>query len=342
MKTSVDKILDLAESAYEMFDYSDTCPFCNHQISLESLDNQRKKQRRISNELDLKIKVESQMLNEIQIERKEIKNSIENRSNQMHERDRFRAEMNAAKKELDERQNLTDDIDGEIVVLEGELMVLQNDYAGVSSSLKSEIKDELKRVQAEIEGFEDQIKTKRRDLDKHTESIPDYISGERFGDYANKKNSDLEKLCNETAVFKEQYNKEMFGAIDKFNSSIQDIYNNLGFKRFNKLEIVKKMNMDELDSLNLIMQDENGTEQAIDTLTKAEQLTIGMVLQISAKDSYIPDFPFFVLDENINAYDQDRYAGVLKYLADKAEYVIVSQKVPYSEQKEVIIKHGIT
>ena len=133
MKASVDKILDIAESAYEMFDYSDTCPFCNHQISLESLDQQRKKQRRISNELDLKIKVESQMLKEIQIEHKEIKNSVGNQSSQRRERDRFRAEMNAAKKELDERQNLTDDIDGEIAVLDDELKVLQNDYAGVSS-----------------------------------------------------------------------------------------------------------------------------------------------------------------------------------------------------------------
>lgn len=340
-KEGVDKIHGLVEDAYKMFGDSNACPCCNQSTSLESLDERRKELRIKGADLASKMKYEDEQIKHIKAEVNDINNSIAKQTSLRRDRDRFRTEMNAAKKELDQRQNLTDDIDGEITALEDELKVLQKDYDEVSSTLKSESKDELKGVQAKIGGFENEIKNKRRDIDKFTGSIPDYILGESLEDYANKKNSGLEKLRNEVVDLKEQFKKEMFHAIDMFNENIQDIYKNLGFTTFKNIEIVKKMNRDELESLDILVEHESGKGQSVDTLSKAEQLTLGMVLQISAKDNYMPDFPFFVLDENINAYDQDRYEGVLKYLADKAEYVILSQKVPYSEQKEVVIKYGI-
>jgi len=68
-------------------------------------------------------------------------------------------------------------------------------------------------------------------------------------------------------------------------------------------------------------------------------LTLGLVFQISAKENYIPDFPFFVIDDNMNTFDPDRSDSIIGYLSDKADYVLVSQPVPPSEQKELVIKY---
>jgi uncharacterized protein YhaN len=69
-------------------------------------------------------------------------------------------------------------------------------------------------------------------------------------------------------------------------------------------------------------------------------LTLGLVFQISAKDNYIPAFPFFVIDDNMNTFDPDRSRSIMGYLSDKAEYVLVSQPVPPSEQEDIAIKYG--
>ncbi len=42
----------------------------------------------------------------------------------------------------------------------------------------------------------------------------------------------------------------------------------------------------------------------------------------------------------MNTFDPDRFKLALEYLADKAEYVIVSQPAPPSEQNELVIKYG--
>ncbi len=91
----------------------------------------------------------------------------------------------------------------------------------------------------------------------------------------------------------------------------------------------------------MIVEHESGKKQSLSSLSKAEQLTLGLVFQISAKENYIPAFPLFVIDDNMNTFDPDRFKLALEYLADKAEYVIVSQPVPPSEQDELVIKYGL-
>ena len=335
-KDQVDNIRNLVESTYEL----GVSPFDNKPIAIEVLDERRKELRIKSADLASKMKYEGEQIKHTKAEINDINNSIAKQPSLRCECDRSRAEMNAAKKELNQRQHLTDDIDAEITGLEDELKVLRKEYNEISNTLKSESKDELKDVQAKIDIFENNVKNKTREIDKLTVSIPYYIIGESLGDYANRKNSDLEKLRNDIVSFREQFEKQMFGPVDMFNTSIQDICTNIGFKSFNELEIVKTMKWGELDSLDIIIQHKDGTDRSIDTLSKTEQLMLGLVFQIAAKDHYMPDFPFFVIDDIINEY-QEIYEDVLKYLSDKTEYVIISQNVPYSEQKEVVIKHSI-
>ena len=341
-KEGIDAIHRIVEDAYKMFGDSGLCPCCNQSISLESIDERRKELRIKGADLASKMKHEDEQIKSIKAEVKGINDSIATQANLRRDRDRFRAEMNAGKKELDQRQNRTVDIDGDIKALKDELKALQEDYDEVSSNLKSESKDELKGVQTKIGGFENEIKNKRREVDKLTRSIPDYIIGESLEDYANRKNSGLEKLRNDVVAFNERYKRMMFGALDYFNENIQDICANLGFKSFNKLEIVKKMKRGELDSLDIIIQDENGKEQVIDTLSRMERMVLALIFQLSAREMCIPDFPFFVFDEDINAFDEATHKSILKYLSDKIEYVIASKSVDSNEKSKIIINHITT
>ena len=102
------------------------------------------------------------------------------------------------------------------------------------------------------------------------------------------------------------------------------------------------MKRGELDSLDIIIQNENGKEQAIDNLSRMERMVLALVFQLSAREMYISDFPFFVFDEDINAFDEATHKSILKYLADNVEYVITSKSVDSNEQSDVIINHIVT
>ena len=327
-KGEIDKIHELVESAYRSGGVS---PFDNKPIAIEFLDERRKELRNKSAGLASKIKYEDEQIKHIKAKAADINNSIATQASKKRDCDRFKAQMNAAKKELGPRQNLTVDIDCEINALEDELKVLQKDYDEASSNLKSESKDELKGVQAKIVSFEYEINNKRRDIDKLSESIPDYRIGENLGDYTNKKYSAFEILRNEVEILKEQYKKDISIEIDKFNVHIDGMCDKLGIKNFSNLYQSTKSSMDS-----------NGTIQNSNTLSRMERMVLALVFQLSAREMYIPDFPFFVFDEDINAFDEATHESILKYLSDNVEYVITSKSVDSNEQSGVIINHVAT
>jgi hypothetical protein len=42
----------------------------------------------------------------------------------------------------------------------------------------------------------------------------------------------------------------------------------------------------------------------------------------------------------MNTFDPDRSRSIMGYLSDKAEYVLVSQPVPPSEQENLVVEYG--
>ncbi|MCK5660516.1 MAG: hypothetical protein KAH86_04090 [Methanosarcinales archaeon] len=327
----VSVIRSLVDSTYENYGDSDISPFDNKPISLESLDERRKELRIKSADLASKMKYEDDQIKPIKAEAADVNNGIATQANRKRDRDRYEAEIKYTKKELDELQHLTDNFNVELKALEDDLKELQEEHSIVSGNLKYVSKDKLKSIQVKIGVFENEIKTKENDVNKLTRAIPDFIDGESLEDYTNKKNSTFEMLRNDVATLKEQYNKKLFTEIDKFNANVGGMCDKFGFKNIRNLYIAKYSSMDP-----------NGAIQYSDTLSRMERMVLALIFQLSAREMYIPDFPFFVFDEDINAFDEATHKSILKYLSDKVEYVITSKSVDSNEKSKIIINHIAT
>jgi len=115
---------------------------------------------------------------------------------------------------------------------------------------------------------------------------------------------------------------------DDFNKKIMPIYNKLGFKDFKNIEI---------DSTFRIKVNRKGKEQDINRLSTSEQVTLGVIVMLAGKEEYLPDYPFFVLDEVTTAYDPVRFKKIIEYLANetKTKYTIVTAFSPTGDKIKI-------
>jgi len=188
--------------------------------------------------------------------------------------------------------------------------------------------------------FENEIMNNQKQIDRLTSEIPDYIIGETLEAHARKKNKGLEHLRMEIGQLEEQYDHEVRGAAKRFSEKVNDIYHDMGFRAFRDIKIEEEITRGRPSSLDVVVEHESGKKRSLSSLNTTEQLTLGLVFQIAAKESYIPDFPFFVIDDNMKTYDFDQYNSIIRYLESRADYVLITQLVPQSKQEGLVIKHG--
>jgi len=104
------------------------------------------------------------------------------------------------------------------------------------------------------------------------------------------------------------------------------VYNTLGFKDFKNIEI---------DETYRVKVNRKGKEQELNRLSTSERVTLGVIVMLAGKEEYLPDFPFFVLDEVTTAYDPKRFGDIIKYVSDKTQYTIVTAFSPTGDRIKV-------
>lgn len=110
---------------------------------------------------------------------------------------------------------------------------------------------------------------------------------------------------------------------EKFNKRIMEVYNILGFKDFEKIEI------DDMFRLRVRRKYKDRIKtQELNRLSTSERITIGVIVMLAGKEEYLSDFPFFILDEVTTAYDPKRFEKIIKYLQNHVPYVIVTALTP--------------
>ena len=315
------------------------CPICGSGADRVALDDRRKELRECITDFAKAMRGEDEDMKVLKGDLDDLKRRKEEITSKRRERDKAKRETSDLLKELEDRKNLRDDVGSEISDRAHELEILEQQYEDAAKTVKTESRDRLNKVREKIGGYENEVRNNQKEIDRLTQEIPDYTIGESLEDYATKKRRALDNLRSEIEELKDEYEHEVFGAVDRFNKNINEIYRKMGFTTFRKIEIVKEIVRGRLSSLDAVVEHDSGKTQSLSSLSKAEQLTLGLVFQISAKENYIPDFPFFVIDDNMNTFDPDRSDSIIGYLSDKADYVLVSQPVPPSEQKELVIKY---
>ena len=316
------------------------CPVCRGDAVRNTLDDRRKELRESATDLAKMMRGEEEEMKVIKADIRELHDRVEGINAKRRERDKAKRDSNDLLKELNERKNLSDGVEGEIADKAHEREILEQQYADAAKTVRTESREQLNKVREKIGAYENEIRNNQNEMDRLTREIPDYTSGESLEDYATKKRLGLDDLRLKIEGLKDEWEHEVFGAVDLFNKNINDIYKEMGFTTFRDIKITKEITRGRLTSLDAVVEHASGKKQSLSSLSKAEQLTLGLVFQISAKENYIPAFPFFVIDDNMNTFDPDRSRSIMEYLSDKAEYVLVSRPVPPSEQGDISIEYG--
>jgi len=112
-----------------------------------------------------------------------------------------------------------------------------------------------------------------------------------------------------------------------FNKQVAELYRKLGFKDFDNIEIGPDFRVSVTRKL---------VDFPLEALSTSERITIAIAFLLSAKDEYVRDFPFFVLDELITSYDPERFEIVKDYLKKSEDYVIVTELGTKNREMEII------
>ncbi len=328
------------DRAYNLLGEPRECPVCSGGADRDTLDQRRKELRECATDLSKDMRGEDEQIKMIKADRKELQDQVDGLKAKRRALDGAKHDAEEYRKDWDERKDTLDAIEREIAEKESELESLEREYKDATKTARTESRDRLNEMRKKVGGFENEIRNNQKQIDRLTSEIPDYRIGETLEEYARKKNKGLEQLRAEIEELEGQYDHEVRGAVKLFNDKINDIYHDMGFTTFRDIKIEEATTRGRPSSLDVIVEHESGKKQSLSSLSKAEQLTLGLVFQISAKENYIPKFPFFVIDDNMNTFDPDRFKLALDYLTDKADYVLVSQPASPSEQEELVVRYG--
>jgi hypothetical protein len=139
----------------------------------------------------------------------------------------------------------------------------------------------------------------------------------------------IEWLNKVTEYFEEKYMRRMTLAKVRFNNNITKAFEELGFKGFENLFLNQDF------ELNIVR--EGSIQQPIETLSASEKLTVSIILMLAAKETFLSDFPLFIIDELTLSYDHKRFEQVISYLKQRIPYVIVTSLSKTREKQPQVI-----
>jgi len=221
---------------------------------------------------------------------------------------------------------------------------------------KEQVEQKIAKLAKEKEKFEAEIKKLERHIDKQIKELLDRrttleVDVETQKSRIKTLQARIEELIEETKPaeklekrvlfleaaldYLEKRSKEILTAIIKrFDERVNEIFNLLGFKEFQKIEI------DDIDFRVHVYRTRGGQtiKWPLEALSTSERITLAVAFLIAGKQEYLPDFPFFVLDELVTSYDPTRFERLINYIAKVTDYVIVTALAP-EEQKEMVIEY---
>ena len=151
--------------------------------------------------------------------------------------------------------------------------------------------------------------------EKFPEDDPTY-SGRLVVEVRKEATRKIEWLNMVIEYFQDKYMRRMTSAKIRFNRNINRAFKELELKGF------ENVFLDQNFGLHVVR--ENGVRQPVETLSSSEKLTVSLILMLAARDTFLPDFPLFILDELTLSYDPARFKRVVDYVKKRVPYVIVT------------------
>ena len=188
--------------------------------------------------------------------------------------------------------------------------------------------EELKSLLVKEKNHEEQLEQIKVDIETSRELIKEKsgidvfglkVPVEKAGVVMKKLASELKKI---NTYLLGKINEQKLGAGKKFNSTIKKVITELQLENFEDIQI-------NLDNYNLVIIKKGGKIQAPGSLGGAEKGIIGGILQISCKQTYLNEIPFFVGDDILLDFDPEnaeKFINYLKKIAQTEDMFIVMTK----------------
>ncbi len=273
----------------------------------------------------------------------------------------LRKAKNDFQMKLKELKRRNEDLDGEITSLKRELQELskttdeltrlqrsnanrERTKATKEKELKN-IESQKSKIDTEIEKLYSSIDESLSDILKKRNKISDQITNVNARiDARERRIEDLEEKTTEADIIVEKIefsegflrhlkiqNEQIIEAARiLFNNKIKEMYNHLGFTDFTDIEIQR--------DYSIYIRREGFTESwPLSALSTSERITLAVMLLIAGKQEYLPEFPFFVLDELVTSYDPERFKKLKEYISDVTEYVILTELSTTEETGQKVV-----
>lgn len=246
---------------------------------------------------------------------------------------------------LDEIEEELERLEEERLRVKSEFEKSLKDVEGEERELNSQLKDAQKRISLnkktvpDLEKKLDKLRegVDQRQLDAYIKSLELEESAKTSKSRIGELTAEIKRYANVRNTIEEQKKLDLFlraaqghfqrraseirdAAKDTFNKRIMEVYGRLEYKDFKNIEINDRYIIE-------VTRREDGREfrQPINSLSTSERLTIGVITMLAGKQQYLPEFPFFTLDEVITSYDPTKFERIIEYLKGQVDYLIVTR-----------------
>ena len=248
-----------------------------------------------------------------------LKRAIEDLENEQYKLERDRETLGKTQRELLQKQKSLANREGELRQTNKALESLQRERKELLSQIeelsksdemynefekRQEMLTEIEQQEADISRLKERVKR----LNEETLGVEEYQG----------KYDMVQQLIRHLESRKNIVEDEIRTA---FNAKVNELYKKLGFRDFETIEIAPDFRV-------TVAREKHGKiveNFPLGALATSERITIAIALLLAAKQSYVKDFPFFVLDELITSYDPERFNVVKDYLKRSDDYVILTE-----------------
>jgi len=224
-----------------------------------------------------------------------------------------------------------------LVKLKGEQTILVQERATLGKETekwKAETLQVLKSIERGLQAVDGEIADYTRKIQEG--SFISLYERERasFQQWQNRLHKLESRLREIREYYEQRQHQHEVQAIVNFNNNVKRVMGDLGFMEFDQIAI-------DRDDMRLKVLRPGFIRQPVESLSTSEKYSIAIVLQIALRETYLPSIPFFIVDEVVVSYDEERKRRILDYLDEMARekglYIIVT-KLSEKAGKEILVK----
>jgi DNA repair exonuclease SbcCD ATPase subunit len=312
-----DKLASAQQSELFLRKYGeDVCYACGRKMTKAELEAWLAKVRSEIDDLNEAEKKLNRELEDLKEERDRLERNLEELGKA--EKELLQKQKSLANRESERRQRIKGLKD-----LENEHKDLMKEIAELSTSEKTyrefekrqELLTSIQQREADLMRLQERIKK----LQEETLGVEEYQGKYEF----------VNELTNYLEARKNKLEEEIRLA---FNKQVNTLYGKLGFRDFEDIEIGPDFRI----SVTRRKGGKIVENFPLEALAASERITIAIALLLAAKQTYVKDFPFFVLDELITSYDPARFETIKEYLRKSDDYVILTELSSEAKEVEVV------